>query len=295
MTQRRGLERWSGHDTTLERDVTLTLVDAEHPNRAGILDAARRAAGIEDTRLVRILDVGSQAANSYIVEEAMSGAESLAAILHQGALPAEEARRFAGEVASGLETARQRGLHHLRLTPHSILRTSDGAIKVSGVAVAAAIDETQEPDPAAASRRDAVSVVAVAYAALTSRWPLQEQVAGMEPAPRVVDGVAAPSEIAPARSGANHRAPAARPASNAPGQRSRCSPRERQGDRVHGRRQGGRRQGGGRRCRFGSRIGASGGRRNGGSRRGPGWLLRAGCSRQGGRGKIGPLRCGPAR
>jgi hypothetical protein len=198
LTKGRDLERWSAHDTTLERAIALTIVDADHPNRAGILDAARRAAGVEDTRLVRILDVGTQDGNSYFIEEAMSGAESLAAILLRGTLPAEEARRIVGEVASGLETARQRGLHHLHLTPHWVLRAPDGAIKVSGVAVVAAIDgpDEREPDPAAASRRDAVCVVAVAYAALTGRWPLDEKVSGIEPAPRVVGGVAAPSEIA---------------------------------------------------------------------------------------------------
>jgi len=190
------IERWSAHDTTLEREVALTIVGSDHPNRAGILDAARRAAGVEDTRLIRILDVSTQVDNSYIVEETMTGAESLAALLLQGSLPAEEARRISGETASALETARQRGLHHLRLTPHCILRTTDGAIKVSGLAVDAAINGTEEPDAAAASRRDAVAVVAVAYAALTSRWPLNEQVVGVEPAPRVVGGVAAPSEIA---------------------------------------------------------------------------------------------------
>ncbi len=190
------IERWSAHDTTLEREVALTIVGPDHPNRAGILDAARRAAGVEDTRLIRILDVSTQVDNSYIVEEMMSGADSLAALLLQGSLPAEEARRISGETASALETARQRGLHHLRLTPHCVLRTTDGAIKVSGLAVDAAINGTEEPDAAAASRRDAVAVVAVAYAALTSRWPLNEQVVGVEPAPRVVGGVAAPSEIA---------------------------------------------------------------------------------------------------
>jgi len=190
------IERWSAHDTTLEREVALTIVGSDHPNRAGILDAARRAAGVEDTRMIRILDVSTQVDNSYIVEETMTGAESLAALLLQGSLPAEEARRISGETASALETARQRGLHHLCLTPHCILRTTDGAIKVSGLAVDAAINGTEEPDAAAASRRDAVAVVAVAYAALTSRWPLTEQVVGVEPAPRIVGGVAAPSEIA---------------------------------------------------------------------------------------------------
>jgi serine/threonine protein kinase len=142
LSQGRDLERWSAHDTTLEREVALTIVDSDHPNRDGILDAARRAAGVEDTRLVRILDVASQAGSSYIVEETLTGAESLADLLLQGALPSEEARRIAGETASALETARQRGLHHLRLTPHSVLRANDGSIKVSGVAVAAAINGT---------------------------------------------------------------------------------------------------------------------------------------------------------
>ena len=198
LTQGRDVERWSAHDTTLARTIALTIVDAEHPNRAGILDAARRAAGVEDARLVRILDVGSQDGNSYFVEEGMDGALSLTTLLTRGPLPAEEARRVVGEVASGLETARQRGLHHLRLTPHLVLRAPDGAIKVSGVAVAAAIDgpDDREPDPAAASRLDAICVVALAYAALTGRWPLDDKVIGIEPAPRVVGGVPAPSEIA---------------------------------------------------------------------------------------------------
>jgi len=192
----RDLEHWSAHDTTLERSVALTIVDAAHPNRAGVLDAARRAAGVEDSRLVRILDVGTQDGNSFFVEEGMDGAESLAAILLRGSLPAEEARRIVGEVASGLESARHRGLHHLRLTPHLVMRTPKGMIKISGVAVAAALEDAHEQDPAAASRQDAVAVIALVYAALTSRWPLDEQVPGIEPAPRVVGGVAAPSEIA---------------------------------------------------------------------------------------------------
>src|SRR4029079_6914694 len=91
LSQGRELERWSAHDTTLERQGAMTLIYPDHPNRAGILAAPRRAAGVEDSRLVRILDVGSQSGGSFIVEEAMTGAESLAEILLQGALPAEEA------------------------------------------------------------------------------------------------------------------------------------------------------------------------------------------------------------
>jgi hypothetical protein len=142
--------------------------------------------------------VGTQSDKSFIVEEAMSGSESLATILLQGPLPAEEARRVAGETAKGLEAAGQRGLHHLRLTPHDVMIAPDGEIRVSGVAIAAAIDgpDQREPDSESALRRDAVCLAAVVYAALTSRWPLKDKVPGVEPAPRMVNGAVAPAEIA---------------------------------------------------------------------------------------------------
>ena len=197
LSESRGVEHWSAHDATLRREVALILVGAEHPNKAGVLDAARRAAGVEDARLVRILDVGTQNDNSFIVQEALNGSESLATVLLQGPLPAEEARRVAGETAKGLEAAGVRGLHHLRLTPHHVLIAPDGAIRVSGVAIAAAIEGPDEQglDSEAALRRDAVCLVAIVYAGLTTRWPLEEEVAGLEPAPRMVEGVVAPSEM----------------------------------------------------------------------------------------------------
>ena len=145
---------------------------------------------------MRILDVGRSEGVAYFVEEALREAHTLTHLLEQGGLPSEEARRIAGETATGLEAARGRGLHHLRLTPSSILRAGDGAIKVSGLATAAALAGDDDLDSAQASRADAVGVVAITYAALTSRWPLPVPVPGLEPAPHVVGGVPAPSEIA---------------------------------------------------------------------------------------------------
>lgn len=191
------LERWFAVDETLKRDVTLTVVNSQHPNCAGVLDAARRAAGVEDARLVRILDVGAENDISFVVEEARSGSESLATLLLQGPLLSVEARRVAGETAKSLEAAGQRGLHHLRLTPHDVLIADDGAVRVSGVAVAAAIDPSDEgePETATALLRDTLLLVAILYAALTARWPLAEAVTGVEPAPRFGRGAVAPSEI----------------------------------------------------------------------------------------------------
>ena len=189
-------ERWSAHDTTLERDVVVVCFGEDDAHAPATLDAARRAAGLDNHRLVRVLDVGRSEGTAFYVEEAIAEAHTLAQILGQGGLPAEEARRIAGETATALEAARARGLHHLRLTPHSVLRAPDGTIKVRGVATAAAMAAEDDVDSARAARLDAVGVVAVTYAALTSRWPLPTSVPGVENAPRVVGGVAAPSEIA---------------------------------------------------------------------------------------------------
>ncbi|HET7658874.1 MAG TPA: hypothetical protein VFK66_00700, partial [Oryzihumus sp.] len=179
-----------------ERDVNLTVFPSDHPNADAAMDAARRAAGVEDSRLVRVLDVGVQDEFAWIVEESLPGARSVAALLEQGGLPAEEVRRVTGEAAAGLETGRSRGLHHQRLTPHEVMRASDGTVKVSGLAIAAALDGVDEVDPVEASRADAVALVALAYAGLTSRWPVDTPVEGLERAPRLANGVPAPSEIA---------------------------------------------------------------------------------------------------
>lgn len=189
-------ERWSAHDTTLERDVVIVCFSEDESHADATLDAARRVAGLDNHRLVRVLDVGRSEGIAFFVEEAIHDAHSLAQILEQGGLPAEEVRRVVGETATGLEAARGRGLHHLRLTPHSVLRSHDGTIKVRGVATLAAMADEDDLDATQAARLDAVGVVALTYAALTSRWPLPGSVPGLESAPHVVGGVPAPSEIA---------------------------------------------------------------------------------------------------
>lgn len=189
-------ERWTAADQTLDREVVLLCFDAAGPQTSAALDAARRAAGIEEARLVRILDVGSHEGVAFVVEEPLTGARSLTSVLGEGGLPAEEARRVVGEAASALEAARVRGLHHQVLTPRSVMRLENGSIKVRGLATEAALLEADEGGSESASRTDAVSLVALAYAVLTGRWPLAGPDSGLEAAPRVVGGVAAPSEIA---------------------------------------------------------------------------------------------------
>ncbi|MGB5951121.1 MAG: murein biosynthesis integral membrane protein MurJ, partial [Ornithinimicrobium sp.] len=192
------LDYWSAQDQTLDRLVAVTVLPAtgEHEDIAhAVLDGARRTAGVDDPRLVRVLDVGLEDGFCWIVEEGLSEAVSLATLVGDHPLPAEEARRIVGEAASGLESARRRGLHHLYLNPHAVLRTSEGSIKISGVGVAAAIEQTEEISAAEASVIDTGDLLAMLYTGLTGRWP-GEEIESLRPARRLADGtLPAPSEV----------------------------------------------------------------------------------------------------
>ncbi len=189
------LEVWSGTDTLAHRPVSITVFPVSIARADAALDAARRAAVVDDPRLVAVLDVGSDHGTAWIVEESLSSSSTLATLLQDGPLGAEESRRIAGEVASALDVASRRGLHHLHLSPYAIRRTHDGRIKLAGLATAAAIEGTEESSPDHAALTDTKGALAVLYAALTARWPLDGPMPGLDPAPRIVGGVAAPSEI----------------------------------------------------------------------------------------------------
>jgi putative peptidoglycan lipid II flippase len=192
------LDYWSAHDQTLDRLVAVTVLPAtgEHEDMAhAVLDGARRTAGVDDPRLVRVLDVGLDDGVCWIVEEGLSEAISLASLVAEHPLPPEEARRIVGEAASGLESARRRGLHHLYLNPHAVLRTREGSVKISGVGVASAIEQTDEISAVEASAIDTSDLMSLLYTGLTGRWP-GEEIEALRPARRLADGtLPAPSEV----------------------------------------------------------------------------------------------------
>jgi eukaryotic-like serine/threonine-protein kinase len=189
-------ERWSADDTTLGRTVSLLCIAGDDHRTPALLDGARRAASVTHGVFVRILDVGSDEGVSYVVEEDLGEARTLAELVTDGGVPGDEVRRISGEVAAALESAGQRGMHHLDLKPDDVLRTPDGDVRLRGLetaSVRAGEDGTEAED---AARRDAVGVVALTYAGLTGLWPLGAGGSGLAAAPRVPGGVAAPSEIA---------------------------------------------------------------------------------------------------
>lgn len=181
-------QQWLAQDRTLEREVTIALFPTTGEFADAALDSARRAAGVEDPRLLRVLDVGREDTIAYVVSETVHGAESIASMLQFETLHPEEARRLIGEAASGLATAAGRGLHHQSLTPHSILRTRGGSVLVTGLPTAAALAGKEDVPGDIASRDDATALVRILYAAITGRWPGPAAVPGLQQVDRAPSG-----------------------------------------------------------------------------------------------------------
>ena len=189
---------WQAVDQILDRPVRALVVHGGPLSQ--VLDGARRAALVADPRLARVLDVGTHDDLGYVVCEQVDG-PSLARIAAHQPLSADQARAVVGEAASALETARRRGVHHLALRPSALHVAEGGRVLLTGTGTDAVLARSASGDARTTSRRDAVALVRMLYAALTGRWPADPEgdplPPGLPPAP-VVDGrPVSPGELVP--------------------------------------------------------------------------------------------------
>jgi murein biosynthesis integral membrane protein MurJ len=190
---------WHATDQILDRAVRVRILASGNIPQA--LDAARRAALVSDPRLVRVLDVGSHEGISYVVTEEVRG-PSLAELLAAGPFTGDQARAVIGEVASALEVARRRGVHHLALRPSVVHITPDDRVLLTGLAFDGALLGQGLGDARTTTRADTVGLVRLLYATLTGRWPVATQdlipstgYGTLPPAPIANDGPVAPGDL----------------------------------------------------------------------------------------------------
>lgn len=190
--ERYGCQVWRGQDTTLQRDVTLWLVDADADLAADLQESTRTAATVDDRRILKILDVFEAGRHLVLVTEVAEG-QSLREHLSEP-LPAAQAARIGYEVAGAIESAHAAGIVHGRLRPSNVLLGPDGEVRVSGLgidAVLAGVEPAAEGDPVAA---DLHGIGALLYAGLTGRWP-GESVEGIPASPTVAGQTPPPSRL----------------------------------------------------------------------------------------------------
>ncbi|MFR9754749.1 protein kinase family protein [Streptomyces sp. TR06-5] len=176
LTRLDGFSSWRAVDEKLRRAVGVHLLPADHPRARNVLSAARSAALLGDPRFVQVLDAVEENELVHVVHEWVPDGITLADLLETGPLAAHEAYQLVVQLSQALSAAHREGLAHLQLSPTSVLRTASGQYRIRGLAVGAALRGVTSDHP---QRDDTEAIGALLYAALTQRWPYQEDAFGL--------------------------------------------------------------------------------------------------------------------
>ncbi|MGE5234481.1 MAG: protein kinase domain-containing protein, partial [Acidobacteriota bacterium] len=132
-------EVYRARDTRLGREVALKVLPeefAQDPGRLRRFDGESRAASaLSDPHIVMVFDVGEDHGVHYFASELVEGPD-LRTLLERGRLPLRKALDLAGQIASGLAAAHEKGIVHRDLKPDNILTTKAGAAKVADFGLA---------------------------------------------------------------------------------------------------------------------------------------------------------------
>ncbi|MER6070408.1 protein kinase family protein [Streptomyces sp. NPDC001817] len=191
VTRLDGFSSWRAVDEKLRRAVGVHILPAEHVRARSVLAAARSSALLGDPRFVQVLDAVEENDLVYVVHEWLPDATELTTLLTNGPLEPHDAYQMVSQVASAMAAAHREGLAHLRLNPNAVLRASTGQWRIRGLAVNAALRGISSDTP---QRTDTEAIGALLYAALTQRWPYENNAYGLSGLPKGV-GLIAPDQV----------------------------------------------------------------------------------------------------
>ena len=158
---------WCAHDQVLHRPVAVHLLDADDDRAPVLMEAARRAAVLNDRRNLRVLDADTTDTTAFVVNEWGQG-ESLDLILTtDGAMSPPRAAWLVAEVADTISRAHAAGVSHDHLLPEHVLIDDNGEVRIIGLAVDAALHGV----PVHRADEDITHLGSLLYAALTGKWP----------------------------------------------------------------------------------------------------------------------------
>lgn len=191
VTRLDGFSSWRAMDEKLRRAVGVHLLTANHPRARPVLAAARSSALLGDPRFVQVLDAVEEGDFVYVVHEWLPDAVELTALLAAGPMEAHDAFQLVSQLSQAMAAAHREGLAHLRLTPGAVLRSSTGQYRIRGLAVDAALRGVTAERPL---RTDTEAIGALLYAALTQRWPYENDAYGLAGLPKGM-GLIAPDQV----------------------------------------------------------------------------------------------------
>jgi len=191
VTRLDGFSSWRAVDEKLRRAVGVHILPADHARARSVLAAARSSALLGDPRFVQVLDAVEENDLVYVVHEWLPDATEMTALLASGPLEPYDAYQMVSQIASAMAAAHREGLAHLRLNPNAVLRTSSGQWRIRGLAVNAALRGIGSETP---QRTDTEAIGALLYAALTQRWPYENDAHGLTGLPKDI-GLIAPDQV----------------------------------------------------------------------------------------------------
>ncbi|MFI2201980.1 protein kinase family protein [Streptomyces sp. NPDC020192] len=191
VTRLDGFSSWRAVDEKLRRAVGVHILPADHTRARSVLAAARSSALLGDPRFVQVLDAVEENDLVYVVHEWLPDATELTTLLAATPLEPHDAYQMVSQIASAMAAAHREGLAHLRLNPNAVLRTSTGQWRIRGLAVNAALRGISSDTP---QRTDTEAIGALLYAALTQRWPYDNDAYGLSGLPKGV-GLIAPDQV----------------------------------------------------------------------------------------------------
>ena len=139
-------EVYRARDARLDRAVAIKVLPghaSSDPSLRLRLDREARAiSSFTHPHVCQLYDVGHENGIDYLVMEYLEG-QSLADRLSRGALPLDQAVRYAIEIAQALDAAHRRGIIHRDLKPGNVILTKSGAKLVDfGLATATKASST---------------------------------------------------------------------------------------------------------------------------------------------------------
>ena len=141
---------YRARDAKLARDVAIKILPDAFARDAERLARFRREAqalaALNDAHIAQIYHLEETGGRAALVMEFVEG-RTIAELLHGRPLDVDEALRYAGEIAAGLETAHEKGIVHRDLKPANVKVTPEGRVKILDFGLAKAMGAPGSDDP----------------------------------------------------------------------------------------------------------------------------------------------------
>ncbi len=179
-------EVYKARDTRLDRAVAIKVLPEHIAQREDVRvrfeREARAVASLNHPHICSLFDIGP----GYMVMELIEG-ETLAARIEKGALPLDQALKFATQIADALDRAHRAGVTHRDVKPPNIMLTRDG-VKVLDFGLA---KSSSKPAPTEATLTAVLTTEGIVMG--TPQYMAPEQFEGKKPTHGAISGPSARS------------------------------------------------------------------------------------------------------